>query len=106
MPAFFFRIGPITLSICSVLLISLMAILYLSQQGQAVTTNQQIQELRNQQTALQRQNDDLINTIATEQSPEYIAAHAKKMGLKPVSSQSTQVVVIPQRGSEEQSNQP
>ena len=51
LPAFFFRIGPITLSICSVLLISLMAILYLSQQGQAVTTNQQIQELRNQQTA-------------------------------------------------------
>lgn len=95
LPLFFFRIGPVTLSICSVLLIGLMAILYLSQQGQAVTTNQQIQALRSQQVALQRQNDDLVNTIATEQSPEYIAARARKMGLMPASPQDVQVVVIP-----------
>ncbi|HLI68603.1 MAG TPA: septum formation initiator family protein [Ktedonobacteraceae bacterium] len=77
------------------LLISLMAILYLSQLGQAVTTNQQIQALRNQEAALQRQNSDLINTIAQEQSPAYIAAHARKLGLAPANPQNVQVVLIP-----------
>ena len=84
-----------TLSICSVLLMSLMAILYLYQQGQAVTTNQQIQELRNQQTMLQRQNDDLVDTIATEQSPEYIASFAARMGLAPASPQNVQATSNP-----------
>lgn len=95
LPLLFSRIGPVTLSICSVLLMSLMAILYLYQQGQAVTTNQQIQTLRNQQTVLQRQNDDLVNTIATEQSPEYIAAFATKMGLAPANAQNVQTVNNP-----------
>lgn len=91
---FFFRIGPVALSICSVLLISLMAILYLSQLGQAVTTNQQIQDLRSQQAELQRQNNDLVNTIGQEQSPAYIAAQARKMGLVPADPQQVQVIVI------------
>src|SRR5581483_126000 len=67
----FLRIGPVDLCLCSVLLISLMAILYLSQLGQAVTTNQQIQDLRNQQVELQRENNDLVNAIAQERSPAY-----------------------------------
>jgi cell division protein FtsL len=101
------RIGPVTLSVCSVLLMSLMAILYLYQQGQAVTTNQQIQTLRSQQTTLQRQNDDLVNTIATEQSPEYVASFASKMGLAPASPQNVQVVNNPQaQGNGDQTNQP
>ena len=94
-PVLFSRIGPVTLSICSVLLMSLMAILYLYQQGQTVTTNQQIQALRNQQTTLQRQNDDLVNTIATEQSPEYIAAFAEKMGLEAANPQDVRVISNP-----------
>ena len=86
---------------------SLMAILYLYQQGQAVTTNQQIQTLRSQQTTLQRQNDDLVNTIATEQSPEYVASFAGKMGLAPASPQNVQVVNNPQaQGNGDQTNQP
>ncbi len=101
------RIGPVTLSICSVLLMSLMAILYLYQQGQAVTTNQQIQALRNQQATLQRQNGDLVNTIATEQSPGYVAAFAGKMGLTPTSAQNVQVVNNPQtQNNGDQTNQP
>jgi cell division protein FtsL len=92
---FFFRLGPVALSICSVLMISLMAILYLSQLGQAVTVNQQLQDLRNQQAALVRQNNDLINTIASEQSPAYIAAQARAHGLVPVSPQNVQVIVLP-----------
>lgn len=91
---FFFRLGPVALSISSVLLISLMAILYLSQLGQAVTVNQQLQDLRGQQAVLERQNNDLINTIASEQSPGYIAAQARAQGLAPVSSQNIQVIVL------------
>src|SRR5882672_10360942 len=81
LPLLFSRIGPVTLSVGSVLLMVLMAILYLYQQGQAVTTNQQIQELRNRQAVLARQNADLVNQIAVEQSPEYIASYAARMGL-------------------------
>src|SRR5258708_23688501 len=58
------RMGPVALTMCSVLLISFMAILYLAQLGQAVRTNQQIQDLHSQQTELQRQNQDLINIVA------------------------------------------
>lgn len=95
LPPFLFRMGPVTLSICSVLLISFMAILYVSQLSQAVTTNQQIQDMHAQQAVLQRQNDDLVNTVSQEQSPAYIAARAAAMGLVPVEQQNSQSVVIP-----------
>lgn len=98
------RIGPVALCLCSVLLMSLMAILYLSQLGQAVTTNQQIQDLRNQQAALQRQNKDLVNTIAQEQSPAYIAAQARKMGLAPADPRNVRVIVI--QGTQGNRHQP
>lgn len=90
----FLRIGPVALCLCSVLLISFMAILYLAQLGQAVATNQQIQDLRNQQAVLQRENSDLVNSIAQEQSPAYIAARARKMGLSPANPQGVQVIVV------------
>jgi cell division protein FtsL len=105
----FFRMGPVTVGVCSVLLISLMAIFYLSQLGQAVTVNQQIQDLRNQQAVLQRQDNDLVNTIAQEQSPAYIAAHAKALGLVPADPQNVQVIVLPHLQNPtqgDQSNQP
>ena len=92
---FFFRIGPVTLSICSMLLIGLMAVLYLSQLGQAVTANQQIQQFHRQQTVLQRENQDLLSTIAHEGSPGYIADHAKSLGLVPADSKAVIVVVVP-----------
>src|SRR5260370_36566451 len=92
---FFFRIGPVALSICSVILIGLMAVLYLSQLGQAVTANQQIQEFHRQQTTLQRENQDLSYTIAHEESPGYIADHAKSLGLVPADSKSVILVVVP-----------
>ncbi|MGH2481843.1 MAG: hypothetical protein ACRDHW_19495 [Ktedonobacteraceae bacterium] len=109
LPPFLFRMGPVTLSMCSVLLISLMAILYLSQLGQAVTTNQQIHDMRTQQAALQRQNNDLANTLAQEQSPVYIAARAAAMGLVLAKAQNSRVVVIPHLkmpANGEQDNQP
>lgn len=106
-PLLFSRIGPVTLSICSVLLMSLMAVLYLYQQGQAVTTNQQIQALRNKQAVLQRQNADLVNQIATEQSPAYIAAYAIKMGLEQASAQNVQATNTAQaQNNGDQNNQP
>jgi cell division protein FtsL len=92
---FFFRIGPVALSICSVLLIGLMAVLYLSQLGQAVTANQQIQEYQRQQTTLQREDQDLLYAIAHEESPGYIADHAKSLGLIPADTNAVIIVVVP-----------
>ncbi|MGZ3630563.1 MAG: hypothetical protein ACXVDN_23265 [Ktedonobacteraceae bacterium] len=92
---FFFRIGPVALSICSVLLIGLMAVLYLSQLGQAVTANQQIQEYHRQQTTLQREDQDLLYAIAHEESPGYIAGRAKSLGLIPADSNAIIIVVVP-----------
>lgn len=93
---FFYRIGPVTLSICSVLLIGLMAILYLSQLGQAVNANQQIQNLHQQQATLQRENQDLVNNIAQEESPTYIIKHARTMGLVPADPKAIQILVVKQ----------
>jgi cell division protein FtsL len=81
-----------------------MAILYLSQLGQVVATNQQIQDLRSQQAALLRENNDLVNTIAQEQSPAYIAARATKMGLVPADPHRVQVIII--QGSQGNREQP
>jgi cell division protein FtsL len=92
---FFFRIGPVALSVCSVLLIGLMAVLYLSQLGQAVTANQQIQQFHRQQASLQRENQDLSYTIAQEESPTYIAEHAKSLGLVPADSKAVTILVVP-----------
>ena len=92
---FFYRIGPVALSICSVLLIGLMAVLYLSQLGQAVTANQQIQQFHRQQTMLQRENQDLLYAIAHEESPDYIAEQAKSLGLVPADSKAVIIVVVP-----------
>lgn len=90
---FFFHMGPVALSITSVLLIGMMAVLYLSQVGQAVSANQQIQDIHTQQAKLQRQNQDLAATISNEQSPNYIADRAKKLGLVPADSTTVQVLV-------------
>lgn len=92
---FFFRMGPVALSISSVLLIGLMALLYLSQLGQAVSANQKLQDLHSQQTILQRQSQDLANLVAQEQSPAYIAQQAKAQGLVPADPKTVRVVVIP-----------
>lgn len=90
----FFSMGPAALSICSVTLISLMAILYLSQLGQAVSANQQIQDMHMQQAVLSRQDQDLVNTIATEQSPGYIAGHARAQGLGPADATAVRIIVV------------
>jgi len=91
---FFFRMGPVALCITSVLLIGLMAVLYLSQVGQAVAANQQLQTIQAQQDKLQRQNQDLVNTVAREQSPTYIADKAKSMGLILSDSKNVQVITV------------
>jgi cell division protein FtsL len=91
---FFFHMGPVALCITSVLLIGLMAVLYLSQVSQAVSANQQLQTIHAQQAAQKRQNQDLVNTIAQEQSPAYIAAGARKLGLVPAGPGAVQVLVV------------
>ena len=71
-----------------------MAVLYLSQVGQAVASNQQLQSIQAQQEKLQRQNQDLVNTISQEQSPAYIADRAKKMGLIPLDPKNVQIIPV------------
>lgn len=92
---FFFRMGPVTLSICSVLLIGLMAVLYLSQLSQAVTANQEIQQFHKQQETLQRENQELLYTIAQEKSPTFIAEHATSLGLVLADSKTVTILVVP-----------
>jgi hypothetical protein len=92
---FFFQMGPAALSITSVLLIGLMAVLYLGQVGQAAVANQQLQEIRSEQATLQRENQDLSQTIAIERSPDYITAQAKKAGLIPEDPGSVNIIQIP-----------
>ncbi len=91
---FFFRMGPVALCITSVVLIGLMAVLYLSQVGQAVASNQQLQTIQAQQDTLRRQNQDLVNTISQEQSPAYIANKAKQMGLIPLDPKNVQIIKV------------
>jgi cell division protein FtsL len=91
----FFHMGPAALTICSVLLIALMAVLYLSQVGQAVAANQQLQSMRTQQATLTRQNQDLAAVIAHERSPQYIMQQAQKMGLVPANPNNVQMITIP-----------
>jgi len=106
---FHFHMGPVALSITSVLLMGLMAVLYLSQQGQAVAANQNLQNMLNQQAQLQRQKQDLLDTIAREQSPAYITEHAKALGLVPVDPKKLRVIKIQDLqplATSDQDNQP
>ncbi len=91
---FFFHMGPVALSITSVLLIGLMAVLYLNQLGQAIAANQTLQDVRAQQAELKRQDQDILRIIAQEQSPAFIATEAKKLGLVPADPRVVQILVI------------
>jgi cell division protein FtsL len=90
----FFSMGPVSLCITSVLLIGLMAVFYLSQVSQAVAANQQLQDITSQQVTLERQNQDLVAIIAGEQSPEYIATNAHKLGLVLADQKTIQVLIV------------
>ncbi|MBA2392239.1 MAG: septum formation initiator family protein [Ktedonobacteraceae bacterium] len=89
-----FSMGPVSLCITSVLLIGLMAVFYLSQVNQAVSANQQLQDITKQQVTLERQNQDLVATIADEQSPQYIADNAHKLGLVLADQKTIQVLIV------------
>ena len=50
--------------------------------------------MRNQQAQLQRQKQDLLDGIAREQSPAYIAVHAKEQGLVPADPKHIRVIKV------------
>jgi hypothetical protein len=91
---FFFSMGPVALSISSVLLIGLMAILYLTQLGQAVSANQKLQDYLAQQATLRRQNQDLVYVVSQEQSPGYIADSARALGLVPADPKIVKGLIV------------
>jgi hypothetical protein len=86
--------GPVALSITSVVLIGLMAVLYLTQLGQAEEFDQQLQQFNAQQSQLQRQNQDLLETVAHEQSPSFIISHAQQQGLVPADPQKSWIIKV------------
>jgi hypothetical protein len=92
--SFPFRVGTLTVSVCSVLLIALMSVLYLNQLGQADKANQALQQIQNQRTTLARQQQDLQATIAQEQLPTYVAAHASQQGLVPPDWRDVRVIKV------------
>jgi len=53
-----------------------------------------LQAINAQQAAQKRQNQDLVNTIAQEQSPAYIADSARRLGLVPATPGAVQVLVV------------
>lgn len=91
---FFFSMGPVALCITSVLLIGLMAVFYLNQVSQSVAANQQLQDITAQQDTLNRQNQDLVQTIATEQSPVFISANARKLGLVLADPKTVRIIIV------------
>ena len=91
---FSFHMGPVPLCISCVLLVSLMAVLYLSQVSQVVTANHQLQSIRNEQAALERQNQDLVAILTQEQSPAFIIEQAQKMGLRPTDPKDLWVIPV------------
>jgi cell division protein FtsL len=91
---FSLHLGPASLYIISVFLIGLMAVLYLSQMSQAVAANQNLQDIRSEQADLSRQDQDLVATIANEQSPGYIAKQATLQGLVPADPSKVWVVAV------------
>jgi len=102
----FLNMGPGPLCVTSVVLIGVMAILYLSQVGQAVNTNRQLQQLNQQQSSLTRQNQDLAEQLAEEQSPGYIAKHAQQQGLQPADPKNVHTIAVPNLQPVPEQNQP
>jgi cell division protein FtsL len=93
--SWFLNMGPVPLCVISVVLIGLMAVLYLSQVAQAVDTNRQLQQINQQQSSLMRQNQDLAEQLAKEQSPDYIVKHAQQQGLQPADPNKVHTIVVP-----------
>ncbi len=102
----FLSMGPVALCLTSVVLIGLMAVLYLSQVGQAVDTNHELEQIRQRQSSLTRQNQDLAEQLAEEQSPGYIAKHAQQQGLQPADPKNVHTVVVPNLQPEQDQHQP
>jgi len=95
LPPLFLNMGPVALCVTSVVLICLMAVLYLSQVGQAVDANRELERIRQEQSSYTQQNQDLIEQLAEEQSPAYIVKHAQQQGLQPADPKNVHPIVIP-----------
>jgi cell division protein FtsL len=91
----FLNIGPVALCVTSVVLVGLMAVLYLSQVGQAVDTNRELEQIHQEVSSLTRQDQDLFEQLAEEQSPGYIADHARQQGLQPADPKNVHTIFIP-----------
>lgn len=74
---------PWAITLRSVALVGLAALLYLGQVSAADAANQRLQMLRQQQVVLARQDSDLHRRLGLARSPSYIDVRARLMGLDP-----------------------
>jgi hypothetical protein len=102
----FFHMGPAALCMTCVLLVGCMAILYINQVGQVVAANHQLQVIHNEQAVLERQNQDLVDMLAQEQSPAYIIGQAQTMGLGPVDLKNLWILPVSHLQGIAQQDQP
>jgi cell division protein FtsL len=89
-----YRLGPLPLGFLGAIIISLFALLYLNEIEAAVQARLSLQQLANQQTQLQQQNQQLREQQGILQSPAYIEAQAKHMGMIPEDPGKIHIIVI------------
>lgn len=80
-----------------ILLLALLAFLgitYLVQSSQATLTGQRVQDLREQQSRLDRETDQLEYDIAVLSAPAKVAERAKSLGLHPAPITQTVFILV------------
>lgn len=95
-----YRLSPLSLGISSVVLISLLALLYLNLVALATKANQDLQNLSMRQAQLQQQNQGLRQQQGELQSPGYITQRARALGMVPADPSTVQTIVLPPQPSD------
>ena len=90
-----YRLGPLSLGMIGVALISLLALLYLNLLASATKANHDLQSISTQQAQLQQQNQALQQQQGELQSPGSIAQLASQMGMVLADPSTVQTIVLP-----------
>ncbi len=94
-----YRLRPLSLGISSLVLISLLALLYLNLVALATKANQDLQHLSAQQAQLQQENQELRQQQGELQAPGFIAQRARALGMVPADPSTVQTIVLPPQPS-------
>src|SRR5262245_7198906 len=86
---------PLGLTLFSVCLIGLLALLYLNQVAGVTAANSELQRLQLEQTRLDRQEALLREQLGALTSPDYIERRARDLGLRPGPTSGVDVITVP-----------